>query len=322
MKRVTSKITIMKKTHFIGAFLWCLNSFSFGQFNTPWTTTTSNATSSGYIGIGIRPLSTSTSLPNFNFQVHGIADYIVYGGSQSGLVQGNELENESSQFENFQFESSINYGKTSRIGLTNSVTGLGASDGTVLMMAQNDFFIKNQELGNFTLSTAGFSVLLHNSSKRIWVGGTPSAALTYGKLNLISPDNGLYIETFGSSKKGLIVKSYTDASTAIEIFGANATRSNFRVYASGLVRAREVIIDLAAWPDYVFMPGYKLKPLKEIEVFINKHGHLPGVPSADEVANEGVSLGEMNKILLEKIEELTLHLIEQQKRIEALEAKK
>lgn len=307
----------MKKTYFIGAFLCYFNSFSFGQFNTPWTTTTSSATSSGYIGVGIRPLSTSSSLPNFNFQVHGIADYIVNSGSQSGLVQGNEIENESSQF-----NSSTNFGKTSRIGLTNSVTGLGDQDGTVLMMAQKDFSIKNQEIGNFTLSTNNFSVLLHSSSKRIWVGGTPSSALTYGKLNLISPDNGLYIETIGSSKKGLIVKSFTDASTAIEIFGANATRSNFRVYASGLVRAREVIIDLASWPDYVFMPGYKLKTLKEIEEFINKHGHLPDVPSAAEVAHEGVSLGEMNKILLEKIEELTLHLIEQQKRIEILETKK
>jgi hypothetical protein len=77
----------------------------------------------------------------------------------------------------------------------------------------------------------------------------------------------------------------------------------------------------AGWPDYVFHDDYHLSPLSELAAYIKANKHLPDVPSAQEVERSGVDVGEMNKILLQKIEELTLHLLEQQKRIEQLEAK-
>jgi hypothetical protein len=75
------------------------------------------------------------------------------------------------------------------------------------------------------------------------------------------------------------------------------------------------------WPDYVFKSTYKLLPLLEVESFIIENKHLPNVPSAIEVKENGISLGEMNAILLQKIEELTLYIIEQDKRISELEKK-
>ena len=88
---------------------------------------------------------------------------------------------------------------------------------------------------------------------------------------------------------------------------------------TGLLRVREVKLDAQSWPDYVFRDDYVLVSLSELEQYIEEHGHLPNVPSEKEVQEQGQDLGEMNKILLEKVEELTLHLIEQQKRIEDLE---
>ncbi|MVM35220.1 hypothetical protein GO755_34680 [Spirosoma sp. HMF4905] len=67
------------------------------------------------------------------------------------------------------------------------------------------------------------------------------------------------------------------------------------------------------WSDKVFVPGYQLKPLSEVKKFIDANQHLPGIPSAVEVAKEGVDLVKMNAKLLEKVEELTLYLLEQQK---------
>lgn len=64
------------------------------------------------------------------------------------------------------------------------------------------------------------------------------------------------------------------------------------------------------WPDFVFAPGYKLKPLTEVEQFIADNGHLPDVPSAEEVTANGVALGESQAMLLKKIEELTLYVIQ------------
>lgn len=100
----------------------------------------------------------------------------------------------------------------------------------------------------------------------------------------------------------------------------NTQRTLFQINNDGIVRTREVMVNLDnAWPDYVFDKTYKLQPLEEIERYIEKNGHLPNVPTAKSIREEGLALGEMNKVLLEKVEELTLYLIEQNKRIELLE---
>jgi len=89
---------------------------------------------------------------------------------------------------------------------------------------------------------------------------------------------------------------------------------------NGTVRAKEVIVD-TGWSDFVFEDSYGLKSLDEVEAHIEEHGHLPDVPSASIVESEGLSVGEAQKIMMQKIEELTLYVIDQDKRNSALEAK-
>ena len=74
----------------------------------------------------------------------------------------------------------------------------------------------------------------------------------------------------------------------------------------------------STWPDYVFGEDFKLLPLQELEAYVKKNNHLPDVPSAEVVEKEGIDVAEMNKILLQKIEELTLHLIDLQKQVNYL----
>ena len=90
---------------------------------------------------------------------------------------------------------------------------------------------------------------------------------------------------------------------------------------NGTVHAKEVKIDLNGWADFVFAPDYKLRTLSEVEQHIKENGHLPEVPSAAEMQENGLSVSEMQTKLLQKVEELTLYVIEQNKKIEALEAK-
>lgn len=78
---------------------------------------------------------------------------------------------------------------------------------------------------------------------------------------------------------------------------------------NGKVRTREVKVENSTWPDYVFATDYKMPSLTETEKHIKEKGHLPGIPSAAQVKSNGIELGEMNAKLLQKIEELTLHLI-------------
>jgi hypothetical protein len=90
-----------------------------------------------------------------------------------------------------------------------------------------------------------------------------------------------------------------------------------KLTVNGKIRARAIRVDVDAMPDYVFAPKYELLPLPELEKFIQVYNHLPEVPSAKEAEKNGIELGEMNKILLKKIEELTLHLIEKDKALAA-----
>jgi len=95
----------------------------------------------------------------------------------------------------------------------------------------------------------------------------------------------------------------------------------FRVYGNGQVECRRVRVATNIWADYVFKDGYRLASLSETEQYINENGHLPGTPTEKEVIEQGVDLAEMNRLLLEKIEELTLHVIRQEKKIEELSKK-
>ena len=73
------------------------------------------------------------------------------------------------------------------------------------------------------------------------------------------------------------------------------------------------------WPDYVFSPDYQLMPIKELRNYISKNQHLPEVPAETEVMEDGIELGDMQGVLLRKIEELTLYMLQQQETIEHLE---
>ena len=93
---------------------------------------------------------------------------------------------------------------------------------------------------------------------------------------------------------------------------------NFRLAVEGTLGVRNLrITKVSPWPDYVFAPNYPLMPLHSLENHISQKGHLPGVPDAKEVESTGIDVGDMQAILLKKIEELTLYVIDQNKRLEA-----
>lgn len=101
--------------------------------------------------------------------------------------------------------------------------------------------------------------------------------------------------------------------------GIDKVPTNFKFAVAGSIIAEEVVIKVrGSWPDYVFEPSYQIMNLSELEKFILLNKHLPEVPAAAEVEKNGVSVGEMNAVLLKKIEELTLYVIELKKETEAL----
>ena len=94
----------------------------------------------------------------------------------------------------------------------------------------------------------------------------------------------------------------------------------YKLFVEGGIRSEKVKVDLkTGWADYVFEDEYDLRPLTEVESFIQKNNHLPDVPSAVEVEENGIDVAEMDATLLRKIEELTLYVIELQKQNKALQ---
>jgi|GEM_PF-1233066 len=99
-----------------------------------------------------------------------------------------------------------------------------------------------------------------------------------------------------------------------------APKAGYKLSVDGKVVCEELLVQLSPWPDYVFKPEYKLASLLEIEQFILKNNHLPGIPTAAEVESEGLNVGQMQQLMMEKIEELTLHMIDLKKENDALKA--
>jgi len=174
--------------------------------------------------------------------------------------------------------------------------------------------------------------------------GVGTDNLNFSKLNVLAQnETGLTVTTnhtgdYGYGIRSMVAKNKTkafavyNAETQEESFvvlgngnvGIGTTAVNgAKLSVEGIIRARRVNVDAVSiiWSDFVFSTNYNLMPLYEVENFITENKHLPDVPSATEVKENGINLAQMDAILLQKIEELTLYLIEANKRIEELEKK-
>ena len=99
---------------------------------------------------------------------------------------------------------------------------------------------------------------------------------------------------------------------------SNNQQKILQLEPDGLLRSRHIKVDLDNWADYVFEEDYSLLSLEEVEEYICAEGHLPNVPSSEEMIENGLDVEETNRMLMEKVEELTLYLIEQNKELKAL----
>jgi hypothetical protein len=103
---------------------------------------------------------------------------------------------------------------------------------------------------------------------------------------------------------------------------ADLPKPGYALSVNGKIVCEDMLIqDSTLWGDYVFEENYALKPLEELETQIKAHKHLPGIPTATEIAQDGIVIGDMQKRMMVKIEELTLYVIEQHKKLAAQEAR-
>jgi hypothetical protein len=137
----------------------------------------------------------------------------------------------------------------------------------------------------------------------------------------------LTTDGFNNPFRGFFVNNGTDdffSVTQSQLLFKDQGQELFKVNADGYAYARKMVVTLAnPFPDYVFANNYNLMPLSDLAAFIAKNKHLPNMPSAQQIANNDnqVELGDMQTRLLEKVEELTLYILQQQQQIEELQRK-
>lgn len=130
---------------------------------------------------------------------------------------------------------------------------------------------------------------------------------------------------FGTQNRKLLTLNYSGATMngTLDVWGKITCHDEIEVaevLKANQIKAGDINVELNNAADYVFDENYDLKSLDEVESFVKENKHLPGVPSASEIAENGMSVSQMSNLLLEKVEELTLHMIELQKENKALKA--
>ncbi|WP_407520257.1 hypothetical protein PDL71_09325 [Lacibacter sp. MH-610] len=203
--------------------------------------------------------------------------------------------------------------------------------GTNLANTTGQFIVRTKGVDRFIIDENGNASFGNNSSGGILsMNGPFSSGLTLSSGNLVqgfvraTPDG---LDIYRTNPGVVRIRSNGDGiwfmpNGQISAGGGGKTATGYVFSIEGKAIATEFrVLAVAAWPDYVFQKDYKLKSLQEVKNYIAVHKHLPGIPSAAAIEKSGVDLGDMTKRLMEKVEELTLYIIQLQEEVDALKKK-
>jgi len=332
----------MKKA-FLSIVLITIASCSFAQ----WTTSGSNIYyNSGNVGIGttspgsdlnvfeitdskpggiVAPTKSVLKLSRngtLNYSYSESAEFRIghggpsYWGSQLDLFlngASNTSNSPDQQVMTWLYNGNVGIGTTTpgtalQIGNFNS----GSSNNQLLIPGVYNFEqIKLGQIGN---GDAALEFVNHNSSTN-----------SYGVKLLVDVDQvpGMQFQyatsTTSYASLSYVTGLYMNLSGNVGIGTINP--GSYRLAVNGGIHSQSVNVDLTGWSDYVFKKEYTLPSLADVKTYIDQNHHLPDMPSEQEVIKEGINLGEMNKLLTKKVEELTLYLIEKDKQL-SVEQKK
>ncbi|KFF09182.1 hypothetical protein [Chryseobacterium luteum] len=231
--------------------------------------------------------------------------------SQSWNIQGNTGTNPVTDFigttDNKDLVMKTNNTERIRIN-SNGNIGVGMSpDPNIAFRAQGrSQFLSSIDSDTFQVRNTGTNI--GSGASLVWLNYTQYQPNNPGVLDITGPTApGVWEGMFSLKANGkLLIGNYSQYPSCSDC-------NDYRVFIQNGIRTEKVKVDIASangWADYVFKKDYKLNSLESVEKHIEEKGHLPNIPSAQEVMKNGINLGEMDAKLLEKIEELTLYVIQ------------
>jgi hypothetical protein len=319
----------MKKQSFTLIILLLVSQFVHAQ----WTNGTNiNNTNTGNVGVG-------TTNPTHKFEVSGLlssnisgqAGFHIYNG---GAVSEWLVQQKSQSNANFYISQLVS-------GVQNDYLTINPSGnvgvGNAPLLARFSIYqstalgstIKNASLLSSVAGLCGTGNylqnniwLVRNSTGSTWVSTRLHDGISVD-VSFTNPQTDT--RTWWERDPNLDVQSWGNAAnTYMTINQGNVSigttdSKGYKFAVNGNAIATSMTVKLYAnWPDYVFKRNYQLPSLTDVKTYIDQNQHLPDMPSETEVAKDGINLGEMNKLLLKKVEELTLYLIEKDKQMEEL----
>jgi len=258
---------------------------------------------------------------------------IIWGRNNLGFFAGDEDSTFADQTFAFYSKFSNNRTYNAQVRIYGKVTN-----------SWNKYLALKHDGVNGVVSTDSGSIVLSPATGNVGIGtSTPQGKFDVSGYFYTSPGNSIVLRAQASPDEGgqvrfegagsnryffldnyqgrcrLVSQDASGESTKLTILndgtvgiGTINPDPNYRLSVNGKIRAKEVVVE-TNWSDFVFDDDYKLMPLDELEKSVKQNRRLPGIPSEKEVAENGVSLGEMQSKLLQKIEELTLYVIELKK---------
>jgi hypothetical protein len=290
-----------------------------------------------YLGIG-------TLNPTSDLHIHSDATYTGTGTGTGDLDPTRDVLTLTSE---------------SKLQLTNINCGAGENDGFLIRSYNNNVVLNHQESGSFTLINNGLGLRLEENGN-ISVGdnsnayfsvntdgnvgiGTDEPVAKLEVKGILSDFNyligleqgyGIFSDNIGNGIGGETRLWFNTPNNGSIVFGPRSSENNlnnirFRAQKSrfegnlevvGSATVCQIVVEPIGWCDYVFEDDYELMELSDLELFVKSNKHLPDVPSEAEIFESGIDVAEMNMMLLEKVEELTLYIIQLQKEVEALKS--
>lgn len=266
----------------------------------------------GNVAIGASPLSA------YKFDVIGGDVRFRNDASNLNLF----LRSNSTRSINFRNNSDVNEAIIKSSG-QNLYLGRGTVFTDFTIDEEGDVGIGGEIVPVSQLQVVGGYEVNYNSHGHLMLGQEPLPNMILDQNEILARNNGAAADLFVQHDGGnLLLCGLEGGAVGIGLTAGSSLPAGSLLAVDGKITCEEVLVKLSQnWPDYVFADDYKLPELSDLKSYILENKHLPGIPKAGEIEKNGLELGEIQKVMMEKIEELTLYVIKLQEEINDLKNK-